>query len=241
MTAPRADLLCWMDLEMTGLDPQRDTIIEIATLLTDAKLDVVATGPEIVIRASEAHIGRMIPIVQEMHRKSGLTDKVRASTVDVGDAERETLAFLKEHCVQGKIPLCGNSIWCDRMFLKLQMPSLDAFLHYRCIDVSSFKECATRWNVHAIAGAPRKGDKHRALDDINESIRELKHYKERWLAPPRSARAKAGAADAAPGARDAGVEGGGRPTGERDAEETDGTVGPGGDGGGQVDGGEQRS
>lgn len=184
MTTPRSDLLCWVDLEMTGLNPTQDTIIEIATLITDASLEVVAVGPEIIIRAEEAHLSRMIPIVREMHAKSGLTDKVRTSSTSLADAERETLAFLKQYLVQGKAPLCGNSIWCDRMFLKLQMPAVDAFLHYRCIDVSSFKECGTRWNVRQIAGAPRKGDQHRALDDIKESIAELKHYKEQWLAPP---------------------------------------------------------
>ncbi len=187
MTDIRDDLLCWMDLEMTGLDPQRNVIIEIATLLTDAQLNIVEEGPEIIIRASDADLSKMIPIVQKMHSKSGLTEKVRRSSMSIADAELETLGFLKQHCRQGKIPLCGNSIWCDRMFLKIQMPKLDGFLHYRCIDVSSFKECATRWNVASISGAPRKGDQHRAMGDIKESIAELKHYKERWLAPPKSA------------------------------------------------------
>lgn len=195
MTEVRDDLLCWMDLEMTGLDPQRNVIIEIATLLTDARLQVVAEGPEIIIRATDADISRMIPIVRKMHEKSGLTEKVRTSSMTIADAELETLGFLKEHCKKSKIPLCGNSIWCDRMFLKIQMPKLDAYLHYRCIDVSSFKECATRWNVSSISGAPRKGDQHRAMDDIRESIAELQHYKDRWLAPP-----KPKGEDAAPGA-----------------------------------------
>ena len=171
---------------MTGLHPVENVIIEIATLITDANLEVVAEGPEIVIRASDEQLSRMIPIVREMHTKSGLVERARTSSVSVADAERETMAFLKEHLVPGKAPLCGNSIWCDRMFLKLHMPVLDAFLHYRCIDVSSFKECATRWNVREIAGAPRKGDQHRALDDIRESIAELKHYKTKWLVPPPS-------------------------------------------------------
>jgi oligoribonuclease len=184
VTAPRSDLLCWIDLEMTGLDPQQNVVIEIATLITDAKLEVVAEGPEIIMRAGEEHLGRMIPIVKDMHTKSGLIDKVRASTMTMADAERETVAFLKQHLVEKKTPLCGNSIWCDRMFLKMQMPAIDAWLHYRCIDVSSFKECATRWGVRTIAGAPRKGDQHRALGDIKESIAELKHYKDKWLQPP---------------------------------------------------------
>ena len=184
--APRDDLLVWIDLEMTGLDPRENVIVEIATLVTDADLEVVAEGPEIVVRASEGDLGKMIPIVREMHAKSGLVDLVRASNSSPRDAEIETLAFLKAWVKPRSAPLCGNSIWCDRMFLKLQMPALDEFLHYRTIDVSSFKEVATRWNVATIAGAPRKGDKHRALGDIRESVAELKHYRDRWLAPQRA-------------------------------------------------------
>lgn len=185
MTRPRRDLLCWIDLEMTGLDPRENTIVEIATLLTDAQLNLVAEGPEIVVHATEGDLAKMIPVVQDMHRKSGLTERVRQSTVNLADAERETLTFIKEHCVEGTAPLCGNSIWCDRMFLKLQMPKIDAFLHYRVIDVSSFKEVGVRWNVQQIGGAPRKGDQHRAMDDIRESIAELAHYRDNWLAPPK--------------------------------------------------------
>lgn len=184
MSPARSDLLCWIDLEMTGLDPVQNTIVEIAVLLTDNQLELVAEGPEIIVNATEAHLSRMIPIVRDMHEKSGLTEAVRRSSVNVADAERQVLSFLKQHVKARTVPLCGNSIWCDRMFLKLQMPELDEYLHYRCIDVSSFKECATRWNVHAIGGAPRKGDKHRAMDDIKESIAELKHYREKWLQPP---------------------------------------------------------
>jgi oligoribonuclease len=180
---PRDDLLCWIDLEMTGLDPAEHAIIEIATLITDNDLDVVAEGPEIIVHADETYLGRMIDVVRDMHTKSGLVEKVRLSTVNVRDAERETLGFLRQWLRARSAPLCGNSIWCDRMFLKLQMPAIDEFLHYRTIDVSSFKEVATRWNVAAIAGAPRKGDKHRALDDIRESINELRHYRDHWLAP----------------------------------------------------------
>ena len=191
MTRPRDDLLCWIDLEMTGLDPQQNVIVEIATLLTDRHLEVVASGPEIIIHASEAHLGKMVNVVRQMHERSGLTERIRKSTMNLADAERETLAFLKEHLKQRTAPLCGNSIWCDRMFLKLQMPQVDAFLHYRTIDVSSFKEVATRWNVHSIAGAPKKHDRHRALDDIKESIAELKHYRDSWLAPPKGAKADA--------------------------------------------------
>lgn len=180
---PRDDLLCWIDLEMTGLDPQQNVIIEIATLITDANLELLAEGPEIIVHASDAHLGKMIDIVREMHSKSGLTETVRRSTVNLLDAQLETLSFLKQWCKPRTAPLCGNSIWCDRMFLKLQMPLLDAHLHYRTIDVSSFKEVATRWDVAAIAGAPRKTDTHRAMGDIKESIAQLRHYRDRWLAP----------------------------------------------------------
>jgi oligoribonuclease len=186
---PRDDLLAWVDLEMTGLDPARNTIIEIATLLTDNDLNIVAEGPEIVINTDEGHLGRMIEIVRDMHTKSGLVERVRTSTVNLRDAERETLGFLRRWLKPRTAPLCGNSVWCDRMFIKLQMPALDEFLHYRTIDVSSFKEVGTRWSVNAIGGAPRKGDKHRALEDIRESLAELRHYRDRWLAPQRAPKA----------------------------------------------------
>lgn len=189
--SPRDDLLCWIDLEMTGLDPEQNVIVEIATLITDAHLEVVAEGPEIVVHATDEQLGRMIPIVQDMHAKSGLTELVKQSTVNIADAENETLAFLKAHLKERSAPLCGNSIWCDRMFLKLQMPKIDAWLHYRTIDVSSFKECGVRWGVHSIGGAPRKGDRHRAMDDIRESISELAHYRDKWLAPNKAKKKKA--------------------------------------------------
>jgi oligoribonuclease len=133
----------------------------------------------------------MIEIVRDMHTKSGLVERVRTSTVNLRDAERETLGFLRRWVKGRTAPLCGNSVWCDRMFIKLQMPALDDFLHYRTIDVSSFKEVGTRWSVNAIGGAPRKGDKHRALEDIRESLAELRHYRDRWLAPQRAPKAEA--------------------------------------------------
>jgi oligoribonuclease len=183
---PREDLLAWVDLEMTGLDPARNTIIEIATLITDNDLVIVAEGPEIVINTGDDQLGRMIPIVRDMHTKSGLVERVRTSTVNLRDAERETLGFLRRWIKPRTAPLCGNSVWCDRMFIKLQMPGLDEFLHYRTVDVSSFKEVGTRWSINSIGGAPRKGDKHRALEDIRESLAELRHYRDRWLAPHRA-------------------------------------------------------
>jgi oligoribonuclease len=188
---PRDDLLVWLDLEMTGLDPTRNTIIEIATLISDNDLNVLAEGPEIVVNTDEGHLGKMIEIVREMHSKSGLVQRVRQSTVNLRDAERETLGFLRRWLKPRSAPLAGNSIWCDRMFLKLQMPELDGFLHYRTIDVSSFKEVGTRWSVNALGGAPRKGDKHRALDDVRESLAELKHYRDKWLAPQRAPKLEA--------------------------------------------------
>jgi len=183
VTTERDDLLVWIDLEMTGLDPRHDAIIEIATMITDAGLEVVAEGPELVIHTDELHLGRMIPIVQEMHARSGLTEQVRTSKVSLEDAEARTLAFVRQHCAERTAPLCGNSIWCDRMFLKLHMPTLDAYLHYRTIDVSSFKEVGKRWRVPAVSNTPRKGDRHRALEDIRDSIEELKHYRRTWLVP----------------------------------------------------------
>ena len=184
MTTQRDDLLVWIDLEMTGLDPRHDAIIEIATLITDAALEVVAAGPDIVVHTDELHLARMIPIVQEMHARSGLTELVRSSHLSLESAEEQTLAFVREHCKARSSPLCANSIWCDRMFLKLHMPRLDDFLHYRTIDVSSFKEVGKRWAVRAVANTPRKSDRHRALDDIRDSIDELKYYQRTWLAPP---------------------------------------------------------
>jgi len=192
--APRDDLLVWIDLEMTGLDPRENVIVEVATLITDADLNVLAEGPEIVVRADEAQLGRMIEVVREMHTRSGLVELIRRSNTSLRDAELETLAFLRTWVRPRTAPLCGNSIWCDRMFLKLQMPAVDEYLHYRTIDVSSFKEVGTRWNVPTLGGAPRKGDKHRALGDIRESVAELRHYRERWLAPPK---ARVAAADGA--------------------------------------------
>jgi len=180
---PRDDLLVWLDLEMTGLDPGRDVILEIATIVTDAALEIVAEGPVLAIRRSDEVLDAMIPIVKEMHQKNGLTERCRASTVGPAQAELETLRFLQQRVKQSSSPLCGNSIWMDRLFLNRQMAALDRHLHHRCIDVSTLKELARRWRPDVASAAPQKPDSHRALDDIRASIAELRHYRSRFLAP----------------------------------------------------------
>ena len=172
-------LLAWMDLEMTGLDPGRHVIVEIATLLTDDELNIVETGPELVIKASEDDLARMDQVVVDMHTKSGLLDQIRASTVTLDDAAAQTLEFLKAHIpAAGTVPLCGNSIGMDRRFLAVHMPEIEEYLHYRSIDVTTLKELARRWYPEVLAAAPRKEVGHRALDDITESVNELRHYRQ---------------------------------------------------------------
>ena len=175
MTDPSTPLV-WMDLEMTGLEPDEHVIIEIATLLTNADLDVIAEGPVFAIRQSEAELAKMDAWNTEHHGASGLVDRVRASTVDTAAAEAATLAFLREHVAEGASPLCGNSVHQDRRFLARHMPGLDAFLHYRHIDVSTVKELARRWAPDVVASFTKRGA-HLALDDIRESIAELRHYR----------------------------------------------------------------
>ncbi|NUP09270.1 MAG: oligoribonuclease [Polyangiaceae bacterium] len=174
----RTRRLVWVDLEMTGLDPNECTIVEIATIVTDEDLNVVATGPELVIHATEEELARMAPVVVEMHQKSGLTERIRASTVTMMEAEQATIAFLKEHVDERTAPLCGNSVWKDKQFLEKYMPAVTAYLHYRLVDVSTIKELVRRW-YPADFGAPKKSERHRALDDIHESIAELVHYRSR--------------------------------------------------------------
>ena len=172
------DLLAWLDLEMTGLDPARHAIVEIASLVTDADLTVVAEGPDLVVHQPDHVLAGMDTIVRDMHTRSGLLADVRGSTVGLAAAEGATLDFLVEHLpAAGVAPLCGNSIHVDRRFLFLHMPRLDAYLHYRCIDVSTVKELARRWYPAAYDAAPRKAGAHRALADIHESVAELRHYR----------------------------------------------------------------
>jgi oligoribonuclease len=170
--------LVWVDLEMTGLDVDACAIVEIATIVTDEQLTVVAEGPNLIVHQPEEALARMHPEVVAMHTKSGLLDRIRASTVSLAEAEAATLAFVRQHCEAKASPLCGNSVHKDRQFLERYMPALHGHLHYRNIDVSTVKELVRRWYGERVP-AYAKGDKHRALDDIRESIGELRHYRER--------------------------------------------------------------
>ena len=172
-------LLAWMDLEMTGLDPARHVIVEIATLLTDDDLNIIAEGPDLVIHATEDELAGMEPIVVEMHSRSGLLEQIRASTVTLEDAGAQTLAFLRQHIENPRtVPLCGNSIGMDRRFLAIHLTEIEEYLHYRSVDVSTIKELARRWYPAVLATAPRKDAGHRALDDITASVNELRFYRQ---------------------------------------------------------------
>jgi oligoribonuclease len=168
--------LIWIDLEMTGLVPQADSIIEICTLVTDGQLNVVAEGPEIAIHQPEAVLARMDEWNQRQHGGSGLVARVRASTIDAAEAERQTLAFLREHVPAGASPICGNSICQDRRFLARWMPELERHFHYRNLDVSTLKELAARWYAGRVPPF-KKGSAHLAKSDILDSIAELRHYR----------------------------------------------------------------
>jgi oligoribonuclease len=174
-----------MDLEMTGLEPSRDVIIEIATLITDDDLTILAEGPDLVIHQPDEVLATMDPYVVEMHTKSGLLEAVRASTITLEEAGARTLAFIKNHVTEPRsVPLCGNSIGTDRRFLAAYLPDIENFLHYRSVDVSSVKELVRRWYPAVRANRPRKVGSHRALDDIQESVAELRYYREHVFAPP---------------------------------------------------------
>ena len=173
-----------MDLEMTGLDPNANVIVEIATLITDDNLEIVAEGPELIIHATDDELARMDAVVLKMHTKSGLLPAIKASTITLEDAAAQTLAFLKTHIPEERsVPLCGNSIGMDRRFLAEYMPEVENYLHYRSVDVSTIKELARRWYPAVLSQAPRKGASHRALDDIKESINELRHYRSTVFLP----------------------------------------------------------
>jgi oligoribonuclease len=179
------DALVWVDCEMTGLDLERDVLIEVAALVTDSELNILGEGVDVVIHADEAALGSMVEIVREMHDKSGLTDAVRASTVSVAEAEDMVMEYVTSFISEPRTaPLCGNSIATDRGFLARDMPELDDHLHYRMIDVSSVKELCRRWYPRVYFGQPTKGLAHRALADIRESIRELKYYRQTIFVPP---------------------------------------------------------
>jgi oligoribonuclease len=169
--------LVWIDLEMTGLDVGRDTILEIATIVTDNELSVIAEGPSFVIHQDDEALSVMDAWNQKHHGKSGLIDAVKTSRTTMQEAEEATLAFVQEHCKKNSAPLCGNSVWQDRIFLKKYMPQLEAFMHYRIIDVSSIKESVKRWYPNNQYTNFVKAENHRALEDIVQSIEELKHYR----------------------------------------------------------------
>ncbi|MDT4939446.1 MAG: oligoribonuclease [Pseudonocardiales bacterium] len=175
----------WIDCEMTGLDLLRDALIEVAVLVTDADLNLVDDGMDIIIHTHDDVLDTMLPVVRDMHASSGLTDEVRASTVTLGEAEKVILDYVRRHVPEPKSsPLCGNSIATDRGFLARDMPDLDEYLHYRMIDVSSIKELAKRWYPRVYQSQPAKGLAHRALADIRESVQELAYYRRTLFVPP---------------------------------------------------------
>jgi oligoribonuclease len=175
--------LIWIDLEMTGLDTQQDKIIEIATIVTDCELNILAEGPMLAIHQSDEIMGAMDEWNTRQHGGSGLTQRVKESTIDEAEAERQTIAFLEQYVTKGKSPMCGNSICQDRRFLARCMPELEAYFHYRNLDVSTLKELAMRWSP-GIAKGFTKNASHLALDDTRDSINELKYYRENFIVLP---------------------------------------------------------
>jgi oligoribonuclease len=187
---PEADRLVWIDLEMTGLDTERHVIVEIACVVTDSELELVDDGIDIVVHQDAAAMAGMDDFVRKMHTKSGLLPQIEASTVDLATAGARVLDYIKGHvATAGQAPLCGNSIGVDRRFLDKGLPEIDQYLHYRSIDVSSLKELCRRWYPEVYRGRPSKKETHRALDDIRESVAELRYYRATMLreapaAPP---------------------------------------------------------
>jgi len=175
-------MLVWIDLEMTGLDPERDVIVEIATLITNDELEIIAEGPDLVIHHSDEALSIMNDYVRNMHETSGLLTEIEQSSISMEQAGMETLQFIQSHVQEaGSVPLCGNSIGTDRRFLIKAFPEIDNFLHYRCIDVSTIKELARRWNPDVLTNAPKKNGGHRALNDIQESVIELRYYRDHFI------------------------------------------------------------
>ena len=177
---PQANYLVWIDLEMTGLDPEKERIIEIATIVTDSELNTIEEGPVIAVHQSDSLLNSMDEWCTRTHGESGLTQRVRDSRISEIDAEQQTLEFLQRYLEPGQSPLCGNSIGQDRRFLVKYMPELEAFFHYRNLDVSTVKELARRWRPEVLDGVKKKGT-HLALDDIRDSINELRHYREHFF------------------------------------------------------------
>jgi oligoribonuclease len=180
--ASKADNLIWIDMEMTGLDPEKERIIEIATIVTDSKLNVIAEGPVYAVHQSDALLQSMDQWNTKQHNGSGLVARVKASRVTEKEAEMATIEFLKQYVPAGKSPMCGNTIYQDRRFLSRYMPDLEKYFHYRLLDVSTLKELALRWAPKIYNGL-QKESKHLALDDIRESIEELKYYRGHLLNP----------------------------------------------------------
>lgn len=172
--------LIWVDLEMTGLDTDSDHIIEIATIVTDSELNTLAQGPVMAIKTDDAILAGMDEWNTKHHGESGLVDRIKASSISMQTAEQQTIEFLKEYVDAGKSPMCGNSICQDRRFMARQMPELEAYFHYRNLDVSTVKELARRWQPAILPGFQKKGA-HLALDDIRESIEELRYYREHFI------------------------------------------------------------
>ena len=179
--AAATDRLVWIDLEMTGLDPARDRIIEVATIVTDSDLKVIEEGPVIAVHQPNALLAAMDEWNTRTHTASGLVQRVCESTVETAQAEQMTLAFLRRHVASGASPMCGNSVHQDRRFLNAEMPELASFFHYRNLDVSTLKELARRWKPAILEGFEKTAT-HQALDDIRESVAELAYYREHFLA-----------------------------------------------------------
>lgn len=178
--AEKAMNLIWIDLEMTGLSPEDDRIIEIATLVTDADLNVIAEGPTIAVKQSDEMLNGMDAWNQHHHGVSGLIERVKASISDEADAQQQTIDFLQQHCDRGTSPMCGNSICQDRRFLARYMPELERYFHYRNLDVSTLKELARRWHPELLENYT-KVSKHQAMDDIKDSVEELQYYREHFI------------------------------------------------------------
>ena len=184
MPTPADDRLVWLDLEMTGLDVARHVIVEVAVLVTDPQLEPLDEGVDVVVHQPPAALAEMDDFVRAMHTKSGLIQEIEASTVSLAEAGQQALAYVARHVPKpSTAPLCGNSIGVDRRFLDRQLPELDAYLHYRSIDVSSLKELCRRWYPEVYKKRPGKRETHRALDDVRESIAELRYYRDTMLKP----------------------------------------------------------